>query len=161
MNFTAMKLAMKDSIFNVIEQMFFLPIDVQETDKGMGAELPNRSFITAGVGFNGPSDGMFMLSVPAGLAASLTADFLGICPEAISSEQIIGTIKEMINMLAGSTLSAYEPEAAFNLQIPEIIAASQPTKSDATPKGSILLLIETIDNRMAFRLNIDGKGINT
>ncbi len=161
MNFTAMKLAMKDSIFNVLEQMFFLPVDVQETD-GTGDEdaVPtNTSLITAGVGFHGPSDGMFMLSIPAELATSMAVDFLGVSPETISSEQIVGTVKEMINVLAGSTLSAYEPESAFNLQIPEIIAASHPTKSDPEPGGSILLLIETPDNRMVFRLHITGNGI--
>jgi CheY-specific phosphatase CheX len=160
MNITAMKLAMKDSIFNVIEQMFFLPIDVQETNGSADTGLQNISLITAGVGFNGPSDGMFMLSIPADLAAAMAIDFLGISPEMISSEQISGTVKEMINMLAGSTLSAYEPEAAFNLQIPEIIALPMPTTSDSEPEGSIVLLIETPDNRMAFRLNIAGNGVN-
>lgn len=153
MKFTAMKLAMKDSIFNVIEQMFFLPIDVRETNKSANDELPDTSLITAGVGFNGPFDGMFMLSIPEDLAASMAVDFLGISPEMISSEQITGTVKEMINMLAGSALSTYESEVAFNLQIPEIIAAPKPATSDSEPEESILLLIETPDNRMAFRLN--------
>lgn len=160
MNFTAMKLAMKDSIFNVIEQMFFLPIDVQDNHKSAKDRLPNTSLITAGVGFNGPSDGMFILSIPEDLATSMAVDFLGISPEMITSEQIIGTVKEMINMLAGSTLSAYESEVAFNLQIPEIIAAQKPATSDSEPEQAILLLIETLDNRMAFQLNLAGSGIN-
>ncbi|MGD9188848.1 MAG: chemotaxis protein CheX [Desulfobacteraceae bacterium] len=154
MNFAAMKLAMKDSIFNVIEQMFFLPIEVRETNGSTNTGLQSTSLITAGVGFNGPSDGMFMLSIPEDLATSMAIDFLGISPEVISSEQITGTVKEMINMLAGSTLSAYEPEAAFNLQIPKIIAASKPTKSDSEPERPIVLLIETPDSRMAFRLAV-------
>jgi hypothetical protein len=101
-----------------------------------------------------------MLSIPVDLATSMAVDFLGVSSELISSEQIIGTVKEMVNMLAGSTLSAYDPESAFNLQIPEIIAASQRTKSDLEPDKSILLLIETPDNRMVFRLYMTGNGIN-
>lgn len=160
MNFTAMKLAMKDSIFNVIEQMFFLPINVRETNGSANDDLPNTSLITAGVGFNGPYVGIFMLSIPEALATSMAVDFLGISPEMISSDQIDGTVKEMINMLAGTALSAYEPEAVFNLQIPEMIAVPKPTKPGTEPEGSILLLIETQDNRMAFRLQLAGSGIN-
>jgi hypothetical protein len=91
----------------------------------------------------------------------MAVDFLGISPEMISSDQITETVKEMINMLAGSTLGAYEPEVAFNLQIPKIIAAPRPTKSDSEPEEFILLLIETPDNRMAFRLNYAGNDMNT
>jgi CheY-specific phosphatase CheX len=154
-----MKLAMKDSIFNVIEQMFFLPIEVSETNGSVDTGLQTTSWITAGVGFNGPSGGEFMLSIPADLATAMAVDFLGISPEMMSSDQITGTVKEMINMLAGSTLSAYEPEAAFDLQIPQIIAAPEPSTSDSKPEGSIVLLIETPDDRMTFRLIIAGDGI--
>ena len=160
MNLAAMKLAMKDSIFNVIEQMFFLPIDIKETNGSADTGLQNTSLITAGVGFAGPADGRFMLSIPVDLATTMAADFLGISSEMISSKQIIGTAKEMINMLAGSTLSAYEPEEAFNLQIPKIIAVPEPAKVCLEPDESILMLIVTPDSRMTFRLDPAGNGKN-
>jgi CheY-specific phosphatase CheX len=155
-----MKLAMKDSIFKVLEQMFFVPVDVQEPPGTADAEaaLPNTSSITACLGFNGPSDGTFVLTIPADLAASMAVDFLGVSPEMISSEHVTGTVKEMINMLAGSTLSAYEPDSAFNMQIPKITAAPQLTTSDSVPDRSITLLIETPDNRMTYRLLITDNG---
>lgn len=161
MKVTAMKLAMKDSIFKVLEQMFFLPVDVRETPGNADAEaaLPSTSLITACLGFNGPSDGLFMLSIPADLAASMAVDFIGVSPKTISSEHVTGTVKEMINMLAGSTLSIYEPDSAFNLQLPKIIAERQPSMSDSGSDGSITLFIETPDNRMVYRLFITGEGI--
>ncbi len=163
MKVAAMKLAMKDSIFKVLEKMFFVPVDVQETpgNADAGDALPNTPQITACLGFNGPSDGIFVLSIPADLAASMAVDFLGVSPETISSEHVTGTVKEMINMLAGSTLSAYEPDSAFNLQIPEITTAQKLMTSDSEPDGSITLSIETPDNRMAYRLLITDNGISS
>jgi CheY-specific phosphatase CheX len=160
MNITAMKLAMKDSISDVLEQMFFLPIDILEDDTGADANIEpqNNSLITAAVGFEGTSNGLFVLTIPSNLAGSMAIDFLGTSPEMLSSDQITETVKEMINMLAGSTLSAYEPESAFNLQIPVIIAPSQPIPSSAKLDASIELLIETLESRMRFRLNIIDDG---
>jgi CheY-specific phosphatase CheX len=155
-----MKLAMKHSIFNVLEQMFFLTVDVRETDKNPEAEMLNTSLISTGVGFAGPCGGTFMLSIPVDLATSLAVNFLGVSTELLSSEQITGTVKEMVNMLAGSTLGAYAPESSFNLHIPELIAAKQRIASDAEPDKSILLLIETPENRMVFRLHANGNGHN-
>jgi CheY-specific phosphatase CheX len=153
-----MKLAMKDSIFNVLEQMFFLTVNIRETDGNSEAAMRNTSLISTGVGFAGPCNGTFMLSIPIDLATSMAVDFLGVSAEMISSEQIIGTVKEMANMIAGSALGAYAPESAFNLQIPELVASSQRAKSDSDsePDKSILLLIETPDHRMVFRLQTTG-----
>jgi CheY-specific phosphatase CheX len=153
-----MKRAMKDSIFNVLEQMFYLTVDVRETGENSEAALLDTSLISSSVEFAGPCDGMFMLSIPVDLATSMAVDFLGVSTEMLSSEQITGTVKEMVNMLAGSTLGAYAPESAFDLHIPELIAASQRTKSDSEPDNSMLLLIETPDNRMVLRLYITGNG---
>jgi CheY-specific phosphatase CheX len=156
MNLTAMKLAMKDSISEVLEQMFFLPIDILETDAHSEAVTApkDKTLITASVGFKGPIDGLFMLSIPLSLANSMAVDFLGTSSECVSCEQITGTVKEMINMLAGSTLSAYEPESAFNLQIPNIIATHQSAVQDAEDDAFIEIMIATPDSQMMFCLNI-------
>lgn len=105
MNKTAMIKAMKASISEVLEQMFFLPIDMVDAGEENKPTGLNQPIIAASVGYDGALSGTFLLNIPADLAASITADFLGTVPEQLSTEQIAGTVKEMINMLAGNSLS--------------------------------------------------------
>ncbi|MGD8846172.1 MAG: chemotaxis protein CheX [Desulfobacteraceae bacterium] len=148
MDTLAMIQAMKDSIFEVLEQMFFLPIDLVEDQKENTITGPNnQQSIHARVGFDGVPSGTFLLNIPKELAVSITADFLGTIPEKLSMEQITGTVKEMINMLAGNTLSAYDPKTPFDLHIPELTAP--PCWSHAT---AIDIGIETLNNRMTLHM---------
>lgn len=145
--------AMKSSISEVLEQMFFLPIDMVEAEeKNTPTGLDGQQPIGAIVGFDGPSSGTFLLDIPADLAASITADFLGATPEELTMEQINGTVKEMINMLAGNSLSAYNPESPFNLKIPELIAAPMGKGDMEENEGTIDIGIETLDSRMTLHM---------
>jgi CheY-specific phosphatase CheX len=148
---------MKASISEVLEQMFFLPIDIIDSEaKKALAHWNNQEAITVSVAFEGSPAGTFRLTVPHDLAASITADFLGALPESLSTEQVIETVKEMTNMLAGNALSAYDPQYAFNLRIPEVIPAANrndriaPDESDEPME----VFIETMDSCMVLRLSI-------
>ncbi len=145
--------AMRASISEVLEQMFFLPIDIVETDDeenpmNFGGQRP----ITVSVVFDGPSSGVFVLRIPSSLAESITADFLGAPPDDLSEEQVTGTVKEMLNMLAGNSLSAYDAQAIFNLKIPKLVTASMDPAPDDRENGRIVIGIETMDSRMMLHM---------
>jgi len=150
MNKPKMIQAMKASISEVLEQMFFLPIDVvDDNGEGSAMVIDAPQTIAARVDFDGPSSGVFVLHIPSALAASITADFLGASADELSDEQITGTVKEMLNMLAGNSLSAYDAHASFNLNIPEV--ATPPGTKDGR-EGIIDIGIETMDSRMALHM---------
>ena len=148
MNKPAMTKAMMASISEVLEQMFFLPIDMVMADDGQTPKSLNQSTIAASVGFDGHPSGTFRLNIPLELATLITADFLGTAAEQLSQEQITDTVKEMINMLAGNSLSAYDAQSAFDLKIPELIAATTAHESPSITDASIDIGIETLDSCM-------------
>ena len=124
-------------------------------DDGMVSINFDLPTICAKVGFQGDPSGTFMLAIPKKPAASITADFLGTVQEELSSEQITGTVKEMINMLAGNSLSAYDIESPFNLEIPELVSAPDGNgKSNSERDYSIDIGIDTLDNRMTLHMTV-------
>ena len=154
MDKSAMMEAMKTSISEVLEQMFYMPIDFIAP----GADSPDpetgNASIIAKLGFSGSPSGTFMLQVPATLAQSVSADFLGIAPASLSDHQVTGTVLEMVNMLAGSTLSAYDHHALFNLQIPELSSLHDAGALTAAIPDRIMLRIQTPESRITFQLVI-------
>ncbi len=155
MDIAAMTRAMKDSISEVLEQMFFLPvefIDLQQTPAFRSADP--GTLLTAMVGFDGPLSGNFRLWVPRTLATEAAADFMGVLPEALDEDQVAGTVLEMINMLAGNTLGAYAPRTIFDLRIPEM--APRPDRSGGEDRPVIEIGIQTPGGHMAFHLLCNG-----
>lgn len=151
MNQEAMMNAMKTSIFKVLEQMFFLPINLYETDKDEIQGERNKQ-ITTSVSFEGTPSGRFILSMPETLAVSISADFLGVRQDAIFSEHVNGTVQEMINMLAGNTLMAFDPQALFNLQIPCVVETDQLQRILDEYRQHWSVGIETLQSRMTLTL---------
>lgn len=156
----AMTASMKASISEVLEQMFFLPIDIMDREaKRASGNWNNQKAITVSMDFEGSPSGTFLLTVPHDLATSITADFLGTLPESLSTEQVIGTVKEMINMLAGNALSTYDPESAFNLRIPEAVSGTN-RDHGLTSDESMEVFIETMDSFITLRLFIAPNGVH-
>ena len=74
----ALTAAMKNSISDVLETMFFLPLDFSDAadiDKQWGASQEN--ILAAQLNFGGPFGGCAVFGIPQRLALSMTADFLG------------------------------------------------------------------------------------
>lgn len=151
MNQEAMMNAMKTSIFKVLEQMFFLPINLSDSEtQALHGDQPHQ--IMSSVSFKGTPSGRFILSMPESLAISISADFLGERREVVSEEHVNGTIQEMINMLAGNALMAFDPQALFNLEIPCVIEADQLHSLLAGYRHHWSVEIETLQSRMTLTL---------
>jgi len=152
MDKTVLTEAMKASISEVLEQMFFMPIDFIAPEKAWADPEPDNPSIFAKLGFSGSPCGIFMLRIPCALAQSVSADFLGTAPQSLSQDQITGTVLEMVNMLAGSTLSFYDHRALFDLQIPELLAINDARALAQEGSDKIVVRIQTPENRMTFQV---------
>ena len=152
MDKSALTQAMKASISEVLEQMFFMPIEFAAPIDSGGDPPSATASIIARIGFCGSPSGTFVLVIPLALAQSVSADFLGATAQSLSGDQVTGTVLEMVNMLAGGTLSKYDTQALFDLQIPELITFNHlRTMTEGVP-DRIVIGVQTPDSRITFQL---------
>ena len=140
--------AMKNSISEVLETMFFLPVDFSDT---VNAEEIQMSVTK--LDFSGPFSGSFVLFIPEEFAVSLTANFLGKDKEKVSEDNVIETSKEVINMIAGSTFANLDDQAVFDLNIPENILFDQAVHFPGT-EDDIFVQIITLENYFVLKMVI-------
>ena len=116
--------AAKASISEVLETMFFLPIDCTEiAEKTAFNGAINDDMELAEVRFSGMFSGSFLLVIPDDLALFLTASFLGSIEDKVLPVHISETKKEMANMIAGNTFTHFNDQVEFDLGIPQIVCA--------------------------------------
>ncbi|MEE8431915.1 MAG: chemotaxis protein CheX [Candidatus Desulfatibia sp.] len=148
--------AMKNSISNVLETMFFLPLvfsdDVHKKDCWSGK---TDQIMAARLDFDGPFSGYCVFYIPKKFALSMTADFMGRDAEGLSDAQINGTIMEITNMIAGNTFSFYDEQAVFNLNFPKLLRTDAFQEFFTDSDNEIFIAIDSLENRLAFQLAIN------
>ncbi|MDY6949954.1 MAG: chemotaxis protein CheX [Thermodesulfobacteriota bacterium] len=144
-------MAMKTSISEVLETMFFLPLELSDGDNDLWSSRGKNRVVTK-LSFSGPIEGYFVLIVPGEIALSITGNFLGTEEESVSQEDIEGTVKEIINMIAGSTFHNYDHQAVFALGIPEMAHEWEPGKAGQKGEEVIRVAIHTLDNHIALQM---------
>jgi CheY-specific phosphatase CheX len=152
MDNAALTEAMKASISEVLEQMFFMPIEISAPAKTGAHPESDPAAIVARLEFSGSICGTFFLLIPASLAQSVTADFLGVTSQDEARKLVAGTVLEMVNMLAGSTLSTYDRQGLFDLQIPELITVKEFHTLTEVAVNQALIRIQTPESRMTFQV---------
>jgi CheY-specific phosphatase CheX len=146
---------MKTSISEVLETMFFLPIDFSDASGSEGLWKENSvELAVARITFEGPFAGRFDFVIPMELALSTTAGFLGKDEESVSPDHAHETIKEIANMVAGNTFSHYDNQAVFDLGIPELIRFDEFAESLSGPEDTIFISCDTLDGNLAFQMVI-------
>jgi len=149
--------AMKNSISDVLETMFFLSLDYPHDVSNNELWNTGKDQILAStLNFDGPFSGNTVFCIPKKIALSITADFLGKDEEDVSDDQINGTVKEIINMLTGNTFSIYDPDTVFNL-VPEMVKFDDFLKDLSDSEKRFSVVIETMENYLAFQMNISIK----
>jgi CheY-specific phosphatase CheX len=143
----ALTTAMKTSISEVLETMFFLPIDVLSGANG-GIVQYEPEDVAVELDFNGPASGRFQMLVPGSLAHKIASDFLGIDLVKVTRDDINGTVKEMVNMLAGNTLSLYDSELVFDLGVPAMFYADDSGSDEVRECDQVCLEVRTLHSRM-------------
>lgn len=150
-----MTTAMKNSISDVLETMFFLSLDFSnDLDIHELWDTGKDQIIAAKLSFSGPLSGYAVFCIPKKSALSITADFMGKDEEEISDDQINGTVKEIINMIMGNTFSLYDPEVVFNLGVPELVGFNDFFKDLSDSEKSFSIVVETLENYLAFQMNV-------
>jgi len=145
---------MKNSISDVLETMFFLSLDFSDDiDILEQWDTGKDPVIAAKLSFSGPLSGYAVFCIPKKSALSITADFMGKDEQEISDDQINETIKEIINMIIGNTFSMYVPDVVFDLGVPELVEFHDSIKGLPDSEKSFSVVIETLENYMAFQMN--------
>jgi CheY-specific phosphatase CheX len=153
MDTTTLTTAMTTSISDVLETMFFLPIE--PTDAANIQDLwpvDQTGMLAARLDYKGPISGHCELFMPEQLAIAITADFLGQDPESLSDDQSHGTVKEIINMIVGNTFSLLDPQAVFDLGIPNLVSFSEYYNGSGEDGQEIFMALDTLDNQLALRV---------
>lgn len=148
--------AMKASISNVLETMFYQMVQIVDDECSLQAWFaPGQSLIGATLNFSGPSAGSFYILIPVDVANEITANFLGLDAGEIDAGQRTDTVKEALNMISGGMLSVIDPQGAFKLEIPEMIAKDDLSHDKLKDLQGDVILLETEDNRMAAAIAMD------
>lgn len=145
--------AMKASISEVLEKMFFLPLDFFDSKGPSDIWDPKGDeLIIIQLDFKGPFNGCFVFFISRQLCLNFSADFMGAEKEEVTQEHADQTAKEIINMIAGSTFTALDENAVYDLGIPAISSVESQWKYEGDADKEVFLGIETIGGRLGLRL---------
>jgi len=152
MNKELMMKVMRASISEVLEKMFFQPLDFLDA-KGPGDLWDPKASDLIGIhlDFEGPFSGSLLLCLPRDYGAGLSADFMGTDKDAVTLEHVEQTAKEILNMIAGSAFANLDETAVFNLGIPEIRPAEELWDPPGNPENGFFIGVQTIDSTLGIR----------
>jgi CheY-specific phosphatase CheX len=144
--------AMKNSISNVLEKMFYLPLELHE-HQGADSQAEMYDMLCSRLEFTGHLSGYFLFYVPESFAGTITADFLGKDKKDISTDDVRETLREVINMMAGNTFALYDDKAVFNLGIPRLILKD--TLRTGNSGNEITIDVNTPEDHMVLKLVVN------
>lgn len=114
--------ALRDSVNEVLEKMFFVETPGEASDT---TGDPQANEIVVALTFQGAPSGSFLLRLTGAAAHQFAADFLGIDEAEVSGIQTSEVVRELANMICGSVLSRVESAATFRLAAPRIVPPSE------------------------------------
>ena len=144
---------MKDSISDVFETMFFLPLDFEEgADPKKQKKRVKEEMLAVRLAFYGPLSGYFIFLIPKKLTLSLTAGFLGEGIPDVTLDKIHGTVTEMLNMVAGDLFSRLDSKAVFDLGIPRIISEQEAWTDLFQVKNGIFISMNATESPIVLQM---------
>jgi len=140
--------AMMTSISEVMETMFYLPVEFGEESatliqSGMDKLKPNMA---CQLEFTGDFSGSLTLVIPKELLSEMTESFMGESKGKIEDELLTGTLTETLNMIGGNGLSRIDSKKPFGLNIPRVIDESKLSKTQ------IFTIVNTPESMMAINI---------
>lgn len=146
---TLMK-AMTASISEVMETMFFLPVEIIPETNFKDSGIGKQKAIACQLTFTGDVSGQLNIISPRDLAAQMAENFMGEPKEHLTEDHLSGTLAEMLNMVCGNALKKITSRVPYELGLPEWTFTFDPT---AQPKCA---LIKTDELCMAVFLTVTG-----
>lgn len=140
-------LQVKDSIFNVMETMFYFTVEEKKQNVSDLFSLFDRNSLKAcAIKFSGTFSGTIFLLIPLNVLTAMTHNFLGQDSDHISEAHTDGTLTEALNMIAGEALTKLDAKSYIGLGIPELIDPATISPDDTavvfnTKKGMIASFI--------------------
>lgn len=141
--------AIKTSISEVMETMFFLPVEFGPNAILDECEMDKKNNMACWLAFTGEVSGHLVLIVPEKLGVEMAENFMGESFENITQDHLSGTVTEMLNMVCGNALSKTDSKVPFELGIPEMMDISQ------ISDRQVFFLVETIESKMAIAVIMD------
>ncbi len=142
--------AMMTSISEVMETMFFLPVEFGEEPISIQSGMDEyKPVMACELKFSGDFSGGFTLVTPKDLLFEITENFMGESRENLEEEHLLGTLTEILNMICGNALSKIESKTPFKLEIPKVIDESKISKTQK------FTMIETSQSLMAICITTD------
>lgn len=140
--------AMKTSISEVIETMFYLPVEFG--DEAILAQCGiDKPIMASRLKFTGDVSGSLCIFASKDLIGEMAENFMGEARGLLTDDHLSGTLTEMLNMVCGNALSKIDTKVPFELGIPEMIDESKIQEKE------ILTIVETTKSNMAILLKID------
>ncbi|MCP4020470.1 MAG: chemotaxis protein CheX [Desulfobacteraceae bacterium] len=123
---TNLKIQVVNSIFEVMETMFFLAAEEQQKSSSKDSALFEFSDLKACcIDFSGGFSGKIYLVAPLALLRLMTEYFLGEKGDNLTDEHIDGTFTEALNMIAGNALRKLDDQPYMGLGLPKLVDPSQ------------------------------------
>jgi chemotaxis protein CheY-P-specific phosphatase CheC len=111
-----------NSIFEVLETMFYFTVEEKKrTAPDVTALIDLKNPRACKITFSGKQSGAMYLLLPQDVLDAMTRNFLGENEEHLPEEMTDGTLKEALNMIAGSALTQFDEESYMGLGIPEMV----------------------------------------
>jgi CheY-specific phosphatase CheX len=111
----------------ILERMFFLVVD-EVVDQALDqADLPREdspreNLLATEIQFHGEHSGCLRMVVRESCASELAANFTGMPdPGQLNWEQVAEVLRELTNMMCGTTLSRLAPQSVFELDPPVML----------------------------------------
>ncbi len=140
--------AVKNSISNVMETMFFLPVELGPETKWADCRMDTAPVMACQLEFSGDVSGTFILAAPETLVLEMTENFMGESETRLLPVHLSGTLTEMLNMVCGNALSSITASVPFELGIPQVIESAD------IPADTVFTLVDTIDAPLAIHLTL-------
>lgn len=145
--------AMRNSISEVLETMFFLPIDFLEAESFEAVNQMNEAgTLAARLNFKGAFSGYCVFHIPKTVAASISADFMGYEESNLADDQISGTVKEITNMVVGNTFSLLDETLVFDLEVPELVVSGDYRDGFSPSERELFVGIQTLEDYLVFQM---------
>ena len=142
--------AVMTSISEVMETMFFLPVEIgEEMNLGDSEIDQSKSIMVSELKFTGDVSGSLCILVPKELIGEMAENFMGEDRELLSDDHLSGTLTEMLNMVCGNALSKTDSKIPFELGIPEMIDEKKISDKE------LLTIVETTQSKMAICLRVN------
>jgi CheY-specific phosphatase CheX len=141
--------AMTTSISEVMETMFFLPVEFGKEATLAQYGMDKKKLMACHLAFTGDVSGSLFLLVPENLVAEMTENFMGESKDHLTSEYLSGTLTEMLNMVCGNALSKTDSKVPFELGIPQMMDISEISEKE------VFTIVNTTESKMAVLLKTD------